>query len=213
MKTDDLVRFLANHVEPAQSRAIWPRIAVTSGGGGLLALGLMLAFQGLRPDVASAVYTGPFWMKLALPALLVLGCLVALNRVACPGAPLAGLWRWIAFPIVAVWGMAASELYGAMPGDRSALILGSTWAWCVSSVAMFSLPVLAMLFPVMRQLAPTRLSLAGAGAGLLAGAVGAMVYALHCPETSASFLGLWYVLGMAVPAVASALMGPRLLRW
>lgn len=213
MKTDDLVRLLSTHVEPVQSGALWPRIAVTAGGGGLLALGLMLVFQGLRPDVANAVYTGPFWMKLALPALLVLGCLVALNRVARPGAPLAGLWRWIALPVVAVWSMAAAELYGAMPGDRSALILGTTWAWCVSSVALLSLPVLAVLFRVMRELAPTRLALAGASAGLLAGAVGAMVYALHCPETSASFLGLWYVLGMAVPAAVGALLGPRMLRW
>ena len=213
MNTDELVQFLATHFEPAQSRRMWPRIALTGGGGGLLALGLMLVFQGLRPDVASAVFTGPFWMKLAFPALLVLGCSVALNSIARPGAPLSGLWRWLVAPVLAVWAVAGVELYGAMPGDRSALVMGVSWAACVGSVALLSLPVLVALFWVMRQLAPTRLAVAGACAGLLAGAVGALAYALHCPETSASFLGLWYVLGMAMPLAVGALLGPRLLRW
>ena len=65
----------------------------------------------------------------------------------------------------------------------------------------------------MKGLAPTRLALAGAGAGLLAGALGALVYALHCPELAASFLAVWYVLGIAIPALAGALLGPRVLRW
>ena len=62
-------------------------------------------------------------------------------------------------------------------------------------------------------LAPTRLRLAGAAAGLLSGAVGALVYSLHCPELAAPFLGFWYLLGMLIPTAAGALLGPRLLRW
>jgi hypothetical protein len=34
---------------------------------------------------------------------------------------------------------------------------------------------------------------------------------LHRDERS--FLGLWYVIGMLIPAAAGALLGPRLLRW
>jgi len=65
----------------------------------------------------------------------------------------------------------------------------------------------------MRGLAPTRPAQAGGAAGLLAGAAGAAVYALHCPEMAAPFLGIWYVLGMAIPALLGAVLGPRLLRW
>jgi len=64
-----------------------------------------------------------------------------------------------------------------------------------------------------RGLAPTRLRLAGAAAGLLSGAVGALVYCLHCPELEAPFLGFWYLLGMLIPTAVGALLGPRLLRW
>ena len=52
-----------------------------------------------------------------------------------------------------------------------------------------------------------------AAAGLAAGAVGALVYTLHCPELEAPFLALWYVLGMLLPAALGAWVGPRLLRW
>ena len=65
----------------------------------------------------------------------------------------------------------------------------------------------------MKGLAPTRLALAGAAAGLLSGATAALVYALHCPEMEAPFLGVWYVAGMAVPFVVGALLGPLVLRW
>jgi hypothetical protein len=65
----------------------------------------------------------------------------------------------------------------------------------------------------LRSLAPTRLRLAGTAAGLAAGAVGASVYQLHCPELAAPFLGTWYVLGILAPAALGALIGPRLLRW
>lgn len=65
----------------------------------------------------------------------------------------------------------------------------------------------------MRGLAPTRLALAGAASGLLAGALGALVYALHCTEIAAPFLGIWYVIGMLIPTAIGALLGPRMLRW
>jgi len=48
---------------------------------------------------------------------------------------------------------------------------------------------------------------------LLAGALGALVYALHCPETATPFLAVWYVVGMAIPTALGAILGPRLLRW
>jgi hypothetical protein len=55
-------------------------------------------------------------------------------------------------------------------------------------------------------------ALAGAVAGLASGAAAA-VYCLHCPEMSAAFVGFWYLLGMLVPTVAGALLGPRVLAW
>jgi hypothetical protein len=57
------------------------------------------------------------------------------------------------------------------------------------------------------------LAFAGAAAGLLAGALGATVYTLHCPEMAAPFIGTWYVLGMLVPTFVGAVLGRFVLRW
>jgi len=53
----------------------------------------------------------------------------------------------------------------------------------------------------------------GAGDVKLFGAVGALVYSVHCPEQAAPFIGFWYLLGMLIPTAVGALLGPRLLRW
>jgi hypothetical protein len=65
----------------------------------------------------------------------------------------------------------------------------------------------------MKELAPTRLRLAGFSAGLLSGAVAAVVYCLHCPELGAPFVGFWYLLGMLIPASIGAFLGESFLRW
>ena len=62
-------------------------------------------------------------------------------------------------------------------------------------------------------MAPTHLRRAGALAGFASGASAALVYALHCPELAAPFIGTWYVLGMLIPTLAGALLGERLFRW
>ena len=76
-----------------------------------------------------------------------------------------------------------------------------------------SLPLFAAVFWALRQLAPTRLALAGAGAGLLAGAAGATVYAFHCTENAAPFIAIWYTVGIAVAALIGAGIGRWALRW
>jgi hypothetical protein len=64
-----------------------------------------------------------------------------------------------------------------------------------------------------RQSAPLRPALAGGAAGLLAGAVGAFAYGLHCTDDSPMFLALWYLAGISLVALAGAGLGRRVLRW
>jgi len=61
--------------------------------------------------------------------------------------------------------------------------------------------------------APSRPGLAGTVAGLLAGAIGAALYATHCPDDSPLFVATWYGLGLAIVTAAGAAIGTRLLRW
>ncbi len=93
------------------------------------------------------------------------------------------------------------------------LVWGETWAACLVNVPLLSVPAFIALFMVMKTLAPVRPVAAGGAAGLLAGSLAAIIYSLHCPELTAPFIGLWYLLGMLIPAAAGAAIGPRLLRW
>jgi hypothetical protein len=53
----------------------------------------------------------------------------------------------------------------------------------------------------------------GAFAGLIAGGVSAMAYALHCTDDSFPFVGVWYGGTVLLCILAGAALGPRLLRW
>jgi hypothetical protein len=64
-----------------------------------------------------------------------------------------------------------------------------------------------------RQAAPTDLRRAGAFAGLVAGGVSALAYALHCTDDSIPFIAVWYGGTIALCTLAGAITGPKLLRW
>ena len=213
MKTDDLVSLLAAGAPAVPAHAVGRRFAVGLGLGLAAALLLLVLTHGLRPDLAHAMVEWTFWMKLVFAGTLALAAFIATERMARPGMRLGRIWAAVAAPLLLLWLVAIGVLLAAAPEQRPSLILGSTWKTCAFSIAMISLPLFAATLWVVKGLAPTRLALAGGGAGLLAGALGTLVYALHCPESGAPFIALWYVLGIAIPTAAGALLGPRLLRW
>ncbi len=175
------------------------------GWGGPAATLLMVATLGVRPDIAEAVRLPMFWVKFAFPAALLAGALLAMLRLARPGVSLGRVPAALAAPVLAMWLFAATVLLAAASGERVPLILGETWIACPLSVTMLSVPLFVALMWATQGMAPTRLTLAGAG--------GALVYSLHCPEMEAPFIGVWYLLGMLIPTAVGALLGPRLLRW
>lgn len=213
MKTDDLITMLANNAGAVEPRIWRRRYALALAAGAIGAVVLMAVFLGARSDLAVVARIPAFWVKFAFPGALAAGVLLAATRLSRPGVPLGLAWLGIAAPLLAIWLLGAIELSGATPDQRAALFWGTTWATCPLYVALLSVPAFIALLGVMKTMAPTRLALAGAMAGLLAGTVGAAAYALYCPESGASFLGFWYVLGMLIPATLGAVIGPRLLRW
>ncbi len=213
MKTDELVAMLAMQVEPVPAHAARRRMGGALLLGGALAALWMLAGFGLRPDLGAALAGWNFWGKLLLPASLAAAGWVLVERLARPGVATAPLWRLAALPVLAVWLLALWVLWQAPADQRGALLLGATWRVCMANIATHALPVFIAALWALRTLAPTQPRAAGAAAGLLAGGAGAAVYALHCPEVQAPFLAVWYVGGMALPVLAGAALGPRLLRW
>ena len=212
MNTDHLITLLATHADPV-SPSTAKRFFIALGAGLLAAIVLMAVLIGVRGDLDEAFLIPMFWIKLAFPVSLAIAALVASSRLARPGVALGRVRMALIAPIAIMWLLAARELLGASDGERAALIYGDSWRDCLMYVSLLSLPILAGAFWALRGLAPTRPALAGAAAGMLAGAVGAAVYSWHCPEMQAPFLGIWYLLGMLMPAAAGAVIGWRLLRW
>lgn len=213
MKTDQLVALLAADAVPVPRRAVSRRLLVALAIGLPLSFGWMLLAYGVRRDLIEAMFWPMFWVRLLFGTGIALAGFVVLQRLARPGARVRGAWLGLAAPVLAIWVLALLALLSAPAEDRAALVWGQTWRTCALDIAAVSLPMFAGLLWALRGLAPTRPALAGAAAGALAGGAGAMVYAFHCPELAAPYIAIWYVAGIALPVVAGALIGPRLLRW
>jgi hypothetical protein len=216
MKTEELIAALAGGPR-APSRSA---VAGQLGGGvafGLAAALLTLVF--VVPDgipvhaLTARLSMTVFWFKLALPLSIVLVAVWVASRLSQPGVRVGRAWPALFAPFAVVWLVALAVLIAAPAGSRSALIFGHTWRSCSLNISLLSVPALFTLLRAMRRLAPTRPELAGAAAGLLAGAIGALTYCLRCPEMEAPFWATWYLLGMSAPTVMGALLGRRLMRW
>jgi hypothetical protein len=213
MKTDELVAMLATGAGAVRPHAALRRHALALGVGVPVSALMLVLLLGVRHDLADAVLRPMYWVKLAYVAALAAASVAVALRVSRPGVRVgrAAVALWV--PLIAMWLLAAGVLFTAAPGERAALFMGRTWSTCPWLIALFSLPIFAGALWAMKGLAPPRPRVAGAAAGFMAGAVGALVYSIHCPELTAPFLGFWYFIGMLIPAGAGALAGPRLLRW
>jgi hypothetical protein len=213
MKTNDLIALLANGDIAVEPNAVPRRFALAMGWGACGATLLMAIWLGVRADIAKAALLPMFWVKLAYPAVILAGALMVALRLSRPGVPLGRVPLLIAAPVLAMGLLAAAVLWHAAPELHERLIYGVSWTVCPFYIASLSAPVFVAALWAMYGFAPTRPALAGASAGLLAGATGALVYALYCPEMAAPFLAIWYLAGMLIPAVFGAVVGLKLLRW
>lgn len=211
MKTEALIEMLARGAGPAP-RAVAARRLVPAAGLGLVASAL-LAIALIGPIPTSLYATTVPWMKLAYAGALAASAGWLTARLARPIGRLA-VPRVVVLCVLGAMGLLGVAALMATPsGDRLSTLLGHSWLTCPRNVFAFSLPALAGALWAVRGLAPTRLRAAGFTAGLFAGSVGALGYALSCPEISAAFVAVWYTLGIGLTGLLGALLGPRVLRW
>ncbi|MFN4089097.1 MAG: NrsF family protein [Alphaproteobacteria bacterium] len=212
MKTRQLIDAIA---ADSGSRTRPPSVIVPAAllAGAVPAAVLLVVWLGVRDDVWAALATVRFPFKFLVVAALAIPACLLLLRLARPGAPPGLPERALAaFPIVAGAGIAA-EL-AALPGDAwlPALVGGNALV-CLTVVPVLASAPLAALLVALRRAAPTRPGLAGAVAGLTAGAVAAFLYGWHCTDDSPLFVATWYTLAIGAVAAAGAGIGARLLRW
>lgn len=215
MNTEMLITELSRDLQPVRANA--SRILLRrSLAGGTIAAGTIVLFWpslGLRGDLTDALATTGFWIKLLYTTSIAALGFAALDRLGRPELEASYWMRLLCVPFLTLAAIAALHWLAEPSEGLRQFWMGSSWWQCPLYVAGLALPVFVGLMSALSRLAPTRLGMAGAAAGLVAGAVGASVYALHCAETSPGFVLLWYSLGLAAAALAGALVGRRLLRW
>jgi len=213
MKTDDLVAVLSTNVEPINRGLVRRTISIAVAGGAVVALGLVFGVLGLRADLTTTRATIFMLLKIVF-ALAVIGVAMRyLLRLARPGAergisPLA-----IVVPFAAIALLGAISLGVAPSSHWDRMILGDEWLECLLSIPIIAILPFAVVIFAVRRAAPTNLVRTGAVAGLIAGGVSAVAYALHCTDDSLPFVAVWYGATIVLCTLAGAALGPRLWRW
>ncbi|OTP66388.1 DUF1109 domain-containing protein [Caballeronia sordidicola] len=213
MKTREFVSMLATGIFPTPPHVVALRFSAALFLGLTGAACMVVALYGVRGDMPQMLVTPLFWIKVAFPLAVVGASLSIVMRVSRPGADATMAWIALAIPLALVWAVALVVIVAAPATLRLQLVLGNTWQVCTMNIAVLSVPTFIAVFWAMKGLAPTQPVIAGAAAGLLSGAQAVLVYMLYCVEMTVPFWGVWYVLGMLVPTVVGAVLGPRLLRW
>lgn len=208
MRTEELIEQLA--ARPTAKLDGFPRLRFGLPMLGAAMMSLALLSPALGAPLAEVPLTGvaALAMKLGFSLSLALASAAALFASGRPGSGLRAPMTVLILPVLVLAALAASEILTAEPAWP-----GASWKTCLASIALLTPPAFGCAVLAMRRLAPTRLRVSGALAGLAAASTAATAYALWCPETEAVFLLSWYALPILLAGAAGALLGPRLLRW
>jgi hypothetical protein len=213
MKTDDLVAALSAHIEPVNRRLVSRTVYIALAAGTVVALGIMLVGFGVRSDLMTAPALMFLLLKLAFSVGIVGGASAYLTRLARPGGEGRTSSISAAVPFAAIVLLSAISLGLAPSSHWNRMVMGDQWLECLLSIPVIAIVPFAVIIAAVRRAAPTNLVRTGAVAGLVAGGVSAMAYALHCTDDSLPFVAVWYGGTIVLCTLAGAALGPRLLRW
>jgi hypothetical protein len=213
MKTDELIEILGTNVEPVDHRQVMRTVVAGVAVSAAAATAVMLYMFGVRTDLNEIGASAFLLLKLLFTVGVAILASIYLFRLARPGGERMISIAVVGFPFAAIMLLAAVSLAFAPVTYWNKMTVGNQWLECLFSIPIIAIVPFAVIVWALRRMAPTDLVRAGALGGLLAGAVSATGYALHCVDDSLPFVALWYGGTIALCTLAGAKLGPRLLRW
>ena len=211
MKTENLIAALVAD-GPSIETPIARKVALALACAFALSAALFFWQLGWRPDIGEARGMLPFLFKFVVTGALLVPATILVTRLARPDAT-PGLWGWalLIAPLLLVAGSSA-DLIASPSNVWTTKLIGTHAAACVTLIVLLStLPLAALLFALSRERPRSRV--AGAVAGIGAGALAATLYAMHCTDDSPLFVATWYTIAIGIMALAGSVLGERLLRW
>lgn len=213
MKTDELVAVLSTNIDPVDRGLVDRSLGLGLAGAAVVTLGAMLVGFGIRQDLMTARAVIFLLLKLAFAVLTIGIASVSLMRLARPGGERRTSCIAAALPFAAV-ALLATVILGLAPSAHwNSMVMGHEWLECALLIPITAIVPFGIVVAALRSAAPTNLSEAGAFAGLAAGGVSALAYALHCTDDSLPFVAVWYGGTILLCTLTGALVGPRVLRW
>jgi len=214
MRTDDLINTLvADHAAQPSPRPIGHGLAMAIIGGLAISAALFSITLGRRPDIVSALGTWRFDMKLADNLVLVIVTTWVALCLSRPTTTRPSEVRPLIVPALLLLGAVIYELVTIPSSVWLARAMGMNGLMCVANLIFLSIVPFGIILYALRQGAPMSPAVTGAAGGLLAGAVGATVYAMHCMDDSPLFVAIWYTLAIGLMTLAGLLIGRYVLRW
>jgi hypothetical protein len=214
MRTDELINALVeDHASQPRRKPIERRLAVAIIAGFAISAVVFLMSFGMRPDIVSALGTWRFDMKFADAVVLGIVATSVVLQLSRPTTRLRPATQALAVPAFLLLAAFIYELVTVPAPAWPAIAMGMNGMMCLADIIFLSIFPLGAILYALRQGAPMSPAVTGAAAGLLAGALGAALYAMHCMDDSPLFVASWYTLAIGLMALVGLLVGQYVLRW
>jgi hypothetical protein len=212
MRTDELINTLvADHAARPRAKPVGSSLTMAIITGlGISAARFSLTLS-VRPDLPAALATWRFDLKLGDALVLALAATWVALRLSRPTTTTVSGMKALLVPALLLLGAVVYELVTVPSSDWPSRAMGVSASMCFMSIISLSLVPLMGVIYALRQGAPSSPAVAGAVGGLLAGAVGATVFAIHCTNDSPLFVAIWYALAIGLVATVGLLAGQYVL--
>lgn len=212
MKTDDLINALSADAPEQQTpprRAFLVAIVL----GAAFAAAILIGRLGFHHDFLQSLLTPRFTFKIFVVTVLAVTSALVARDMARPEVQRSRL-RMVLFaaPLLLACAVVV-ELFVLPQALWMPRLVGHYARFCLTMIPIMSVGPLALMLWAFRRGAPANPVRAGAIAGLVAGGIAAVFYAMHCPDDSPLFVATWYTLAIGFVTGLGAFLGSRLLRW
>jgi len=214
MRTSELIdKLVADHAVQPPPKPIAHHLVMAIAGGLAISAAWLLITLGLRPDILAALGTWRFDLKLGANLLLVIAAAWAALRLSRPTTTSLSAMPALLVPALLLLVAIVYELVTVPPSAWPSRAMGANGLMCLANIMALSLVPLVATIYALRRGAPMSPALMGAISGLLAGALGASIFATHCTEDSPLFVAIWYALAIGLTSMGGLVIGRHALRW
>src|SRR5262249_36997901 len=185
-------------------------MTIIAGFAGSLAV--LLIALGVRSDIIAALATWRFDLKWVVTLTLAIAATSVALQLSKPTAKLRYAATPLLLPAMVLTAAVFSE-FVTIPASAWLARIGANGSMCVANILFLSVIPFGAVLVALREGAPASPAFAGMAAGLLAGAVAATAYVLHCTEDSLLFVAVWYMLAIGLVTLVGLFLGRHVLRW